>query len=105
MHASVLDGPDGGGHGEVAVVVEAASPDDFSPIMEAAYALTPRKREIVACLSRGLDTGEIAARLFLSPHTVRDHIKSVFEKVGVRTRREVVARIFASVNHIGAHLD
>ena len=39
-------------------------------------------------------TGEIAAELFLSPHTVRDHVKTVFEKVGVSSRGELVARLF-----------
>ena len=40
-------------------------------------------------VARGLTTTEIAAALRLSPHTVRDYVKQVFERVGVSSRRDV----------------
>ena len=46
-------------------------------------------------VANGLSTPEIAADLFLSGHTVRDYIKSVFEKVGVGSRGELIAKLFA----------
>ena len=46
-------------------------------------------------IARGMGTSEIAGELFLSPHTVRDHVKAIFEKVGVRSRGELVATVFA----------
>ena len=60
-----------------------------------AYGLSLREREVVRSLARGQSTPEIAASLFLSSHTVRDYIKSIFEKTGVNSRGELVAKLFA----------
>ena len=56
--------------------------------------MTPREREIAVLLARGLSNPEIASELVLSLYTVQDHVKSLFEKTGVASRRELVARIF-----------
>jgi DNA-binding CsgD family transcriptional regulator len=93
LHASVLDGANGGG--SIAVVVEPAKSADIAPIIIEGYGLTPRERDVVRAIARGASTPEIAAQLFLSAHTVRDYIKSVFEKVNVSSRAELVARLFA----------
>lgn len=93
LHASVLDGSSN--EGNVAIVVEPAKSGDLAPIIIEAYGLTPRERDVVRAIARGSSTPEIAAELFLSAHTVRDYIKSVFEKVGVSSRGELVAKLFA----------
>jgi DNA-binding CsgD family transcriptional regulator len=93
LHASVLEGR--GGDGNVAVVVEPAKSADLAPIIIEAYGLTPRERDVVKAIARGLSTPEIAGELFLSSHTVRDYIKAVFDKVGVSSRGELVAKLFA----------
>ena len=77
------------------VVIEAAKGSEVAPIIVEAYGLTPREREITEALARGASTAEIARALYLSPHTVRDYLKAVFEKVGVSSRGELVAKLFA----------
>lgn len=79
----------------VAVVIEPAKSSEIAPIIVEAYALSPRERDVVRYVAQGLSGPEIAAELFLSPHTIRDYIKSVFEKVGVSSRGELVAKLFA----------
>jgi DNA-binding CsgD family transcriptional regulator len=93
FHASCLTG--GFADGAVTVVVEPAKSTDVAPIIIEAYGLSPRERDVVRAIARGLSTPDIAAELFLSAHTVRYYIKSVFEKVGVGTRGELVAKLFA----------
>jgi DNA-binding NarL/FixJ family response regulator len=50
---------------------------------------------VTRLIARGAATGEIAEELFLSTHTVRDHVKAIFHKVGVSSRGELVAKLFA----------
>jgi DNA-binding CsgD family transcriptional regulator len=55
-----------------------------------AWGLSVREPEVACLVLDGLATEEIAAELYISGHTVRDHIRSVFDKVGVRSRRDLV---------------
>ncbi|WP_214109844.1 helix-turn-helix transcriptional regulator [Acrocarpospora catenulata] len=93
LHASCMD--DGNPDSPIAIVIEPAQSGEIAPIMLDAYGLTAREREVLGGIARGLSTPEIAAELFLSSHTVRDYIKSVFEKVGVSSRGELTAKLFA----------
>ncbi|WP_137994292.1 helix-turn-helix domain-containing protein [Streptomyces vilmorinianum] len=92
-HASCLRQADGT-LGASAVVIEPAKTSEIVPLIVDAYELTDRETEVTQCIARGLPTGEIAEQLHLSPHTVRDHIKAVFEKVGVSSRGELVGKLF-----------
>lgn len=93
MHASRLAGP--GPPGQVAVILEVAQPLEVAPLVLQAYGLTPREREIADLVLRGLSTDAIASKLCIAALTVQQHLKAVFDKVGVRSRRELVAQVFA----------
>ena len=100
IHASALRGPDGA-IGDTAVVIEPAKASEVAPLIVEAYGLTPREVEVTCAAARGLTTPEIAKRLHLSRYTVQDHLKAVYEKVGVSSRGELVAKMFADHYHDG----
>ncbi|WP_328998088.1 LuxR C-terminal-related transcriptional regulator [Kribbella sp. NBC_00709] len=78
---------------EVVVTIEPASGHHLVGMLVAAYGLTTREREICLEIISGHTTTEIADRLSISPHTIQDHLKSAFTKVGVRSRGELVATL------------
>jgi DNA-binding CsgD family transcriptional regulator len=107
LHVSPMEGT----VGTVAVTVETARPDDLVQVLLDSYGLTPRETEIALRLCRGLAIKEIAADLVISSHTVRDHVKAIYEKAGVNSRGELVAGLFTThvldrfhetVQHVGA---
>ena len=77
-----------------AVILEAPRAPELAPLIADLYGLTERERAVTQLVAQGLSTNDIGDRLFLSPYTVQDHLKSIFEKVGVGSRGEVVARLF-----------
>jgi len=65
----------------------------FEPAGDAVPAgLSDREREVLELIATGATNGEIAGRLFLSPHTVKEHTSSLYRKLGVRNRAEAVRR-------------
>jgi DNA-binding CsgD family transcriptional regulator len=58
---------------------------------DGAEPLTPREREIASLAAQGLSSNEIAARLYLSPRTVNNHLQSTYAKLGIRGRHELRA--------------
>lgn len=88
--AARLDDP--AGVGSIAVSIERTSTAARADLYGRAIGLTAREAELLRELVRGGDTRSVAQRLFVSPHTVQDHLKSMFAKSGVRSRSSLVAR-------------
>jgi DNA-binding CsgD family transcriptional regulator len=88
-----------GRSGDVAVFIQRAHPSLVAPLLLKAYGLTAREQEVTQLMLRGATTIQAAHRLAISPHTVGDHMKSIFDKTGARTRGELSATLF-----FGEHL-
>src|SRR5262249_27306537 len=97
LHAARLapDGPHG--TGQTAVILEPAKPADLSPLILDLYGLTSRERQITQLLLRGLPTPDIPQMLFISRHTLSDHMKAIFGKLGVSSRPELTALLLDQV--------
>jgi DNA-binding CsgD family transcriptional regulator len=89
VHASRLNGPSG--EQGITVVIEEADASSTLPLRLSAHGLSPRESEVATLVLRGTPTSVISATLHISEHTVQDHLKAVFDKVGVHSRRELVA--------------
>lgn len=81
---------------QTAVLLVPAGTRELAPLIMEAYTFTHREAEIVQLVLSGRSTKEIATSLRISDLTVQQHLKSVFEKAGVRTRRELTAQVFGT---------
>jgi DNA-binding CsgD family transcriptional regulator len=79
---------------EVALILDAARRPEMAEVVMRAYGLSVRERDVAQRVIAGASTAEVAAELHISPWTVQDHLKSVFDKVGVRSRGELAKEVF-----------
>ena len=93
LHGAALQS---GSDTRVAVIVEPAHPARITSLLMSAYGLTERERDVTRLVLQGSSTSQIAAEMVVSPHTVQQHLKSVFDKTGVRSRRDLVGKVFFS---------
>jgi len=77
---------------DIAVSIEPSTPAERMDLFARAHGLSARESEILTLLGIGLDSKEIAGQLFLSEHTVNDHVKAALAKTGSRTRQVLLAR-------------
>jgi DNA-binding CsgD family transcriptional regulator len=91
LYGTRLSGDTGG---RTAVIIHPATPQDIAPVIALSYGLTERECHVAMQCIQGRVTKEIARTLSLSPYTVQDHLKSIFDKTGVRSRGELVGQIF-----------
>ncbi|MCE5171598.1 helix-turn-helix transcriptional regulator [Paenibacillus profundus] len=87
IRASKLKGSDASI--QLAVWFEPATASDILPLIAEAYELTVREKDILMLVVRGCSTAELAKTLHISTYTVQDHLKSIFAKTGVTSRREL----------------
>ncbi len=94
LHASRLRAQRG--EGPIAVVVERAQAQATAPLLLSAHGLTVRESDVARLVLRGLSTTAIADTLHISANTVQDHLKAIFDKTGVHSRRDLVGRFLAA---------
>jgi DNA-binding CsgD family transcriptional regulator len=82
--------------GEVVVTLRSPTPLEILRLVSRIYALSLRERDLVRLLLAGLDTRAVGERLAISAHTVQDHLKSIFGKTGMHSRRELLAVLGAA---------
>jgi DNA-binding CsgD family transcriptional regulator len=80
----------------VVLSVTATSAVELFPLATGAFGLTRREQEVADLVLQGTSTAAIAKALVLSPHTVQDHLKSIFRKFGVASRRDLVGRFIGT---------
>lgn len=88
VHGSSLDGE------RTAVVVERAPRAQLAALLVDLYGLTPREQEVAGLWVRGFGVEDIARELFVSPHTVHDHVKAIYAKFRVGNRADLTATLF-----------
>jgi DNA-binding CsgD family transcriptional regulator len=90
LHAQPLDRTTSG---DVAITTQPASAEVLLPAIAAWYDITPRERTVIEHALEGMPAKQIARRLDLSQHTVNDHFKAIYRKIGVTSREELIARL------------
>ncbi|MGG0821980.1 helix-turn-helix transcriptional regulator [Paenibacillus turicensis] len=83
---------------QFAISFQKATANDLIPLLSDAYHLSLREREVLTHILRGSSTKEISQALYISPYTVQDHLKSIFTKTKVTTRRELIWKFLSQFN-------
>lgn len=79
--------------GAIAVIVDRARPAEVSAMIVDAYGLTRRQREVLGRLLLGRSMKQVARGMGVSEHTVQDHRKAIYQRMGVSSRSELAAML------------
>lgn len=79
--------------GRTAIIVQPSAAAELVPLLLRGFRLTAAERQVTQLVLDGQSTRAICETLVVSPHTVQGHLKAIFDKVGVRSRRDLVARL------------
>jgi len=82
-----------GDAGQSVVVVEPVAPAQLGSLLLDLHGLTPAQQRVTELVLQGFSTRQIVERLCLWPHTVQEHVRAAYDKVGVGSRRELVAAL------------
>jgi len=96
LHAARMDSAQPTPERDIAVSIETTGPGDRASLFAQACGLSSREAELLAHVATGASTRDIARSMFLSEHTVQDHLKSIFAKTGTRTRKTLLARVIGT---------
>ncbi|MFG3001756.1 helix-turn-helix transcriptional regulator [Streptomyces sp. NPDC048340] len=92
LRAARIGDADPPGRREIAVTIEESSPTERLAVFTRAFALSAREGELLGHLVKGGDSHTVARQMFVSEHTVQDHLKSIFAKTSTNSRRVLLTR-------------
>jgi DNA-binding CsgD family transcriptional regulator len=90
VHASPLHG---GGEQSTVLILEEPGPGELTSLILASHGVTGAQARVVALVLRGYSTKQIVSQLAISQYTIQEHLRAVFDKLGVRSRQELAAAL------------
>jgi DNA-binding NarL/FixJ family response regulator len=96
LRAARIGEPQPSPDADIAVTIEDSSRSERADLFARAHCLSSREVELLGHLVSGSNTRDLARLMFLSEHTVQDHLKSIFTKASVHSRRTLLSRALGS---------
>ena len=90
VHASALRG---GAERSTVLILEEPGPGELTSLILTSHGVTGAQARVVALVLRGYSTKQIVSQLAISQYTVQEHLRAVFDKLGVRSRQELAAAL------------
>jgi DNA-binding CsgD family transcriptional regulator len=90
VHASPLHG---GSQPSTVLILEEPGLGELTSLILTSHGVTGAQARVVALVLRGYSTKQIAGQLTISQYTIQEHLRAVFDKLGVRSRQEVAAAL------------